>query len=422
MQHVDYDMDDLYKRAAENYHLEKPDWDWNSVKSRLTDDPADNVIVAPVMKKRIRTGVIAILLFLLLSTSFIFYTLQSDITVAHFNEAVTGAIPLTNDKYFENNSSSVVTGTSNRLPDTFIEQAKMHNGTNEIGVDGSPHTQSIIKATGDNHDVGKGNKVSIHAQDDSEIGDISMNEGTLTNTYIGPSGKNILIEKLTTKKKSMDQLAGLIPQNVVSEQIGRKKKNKSGFYIGLAAGVDFSKVKSRPYRPGFNGGILGGYSINSKLSVEIGLFEVTKHYSSEGKYFNMDKMNGSMPSGMIINNLESKSKMVEIPFKAKYNIIHKTNIDLFVSAGTSFYIMTSEHNKYNVTYNGGQEKMTADYKKNSYKFPATANISMGYQHTVSKQIDLRIEPFLRIPLQGIGIGSLPVASTGIHAGIIRRLK
>ena len=77
---------------------------------------------------------------------------------------------------------------------------------------------------------------------------------------------------------------------------------------------------------------------------------------------------------------------------------------------------------YNVTMNGTAEKTTGMYVKNNYGLPAVANISIGYAHTVSKYLELRIAPFLKIPLQGMGVGNLPITSMGLHAGIIHRFK
>ncbi len=129
-----------------------------------------------------------------------------------------------------------------------------------------------------------------------------------------------------------------------------------------------------------------------------------------------------MPSGMIINNLKSNSSVIEIPLKVRYDFMSKNNSDLFVTGGVSSYIITKEKNIYNVTLNGNQEKLGEVYKKNNYGLPAVANVSIGYEHSVSKNLNVRIETFLKIPLQGMGVGSLPVTSAGLQIGITGRLK
>jgi hypothetical protein len=62
------------------------------------------------------------------------------------------------------------------------------------------------------------------------------------------------------------------------------------------------------------------------------------------------------------------------------------------------------------------------YKNNSYEFPAAAVFSAGYEQHISKRINVRIEPFLKWPLQGIGIGNLPVTTAGLQFAITSQLK
>jgi hypothetical protein len=90
--------------------------------------------------------------------------------------------------------------------------------------------------------------------------------------------------------------------------------------------------------------------------------------------------------------------------------------------GISAYIMTTESNRYHVTMNGNTEMMTGVYRNYSYGLPAVASISAGYQKNLSKFINVRIEPFLKIPLTGMGVGNLPITSAGLQVGITRILK
>ena len=212
-----------------------------------------------------------------------------------------------------------------------------------------------------------------------------------------------------------------------SANVPLKKKpsaedNTRGLYFGLIAGPDLSKVHSRPFNFGFDVGLLFGYKINSKISLETGLIKGRKNYTSDGSNFNMSKIRQSMPAGMTINDLTSKSNLIEIPLKVKYSFTTKRNSGFFVSGGLSSYIMTMEKNLYNTSVNGNPEKFNGVYYKNNYRFPADATISAGYEHGISSYLDFKIEPFLKIPLQGVGVGSLPVTSTGLHIGIARRLK
>ncbi|MEO6706898.1 MAG: outer membrane beta-barrel protein [Ginsengibacter sp.] len=192
-------------------------------------------------------------------------------------------------------------------------------------------------------------------------------------------------------------------------------------YAGIIGVADFSKVKASPFKaPGFGAGILVGYKINKSLFIETGISGVTKYYSSDGNNFN--EKGASMPDGMVINNLDGKSKILEIPVKIGYRFYQKKNVNLFAAGGVSTYIMTNEKNNYNVTMNGNLEKMEGTYKKDNVKIPSVFNISAGLEHRLSGLFQIRIEPYLKLPLQGVGVGKLPVTSAGIQIGLIGSLQ
>jgi hypothetical protein len=129
-----------------------------------------------------------------------------------------------------------------------------------------------------------------------------------------------------------------------------------------------------------------------------------------------------MPVGMEIINLESHSFLMEIPLSVRYDFLQKSNYSLEVSTGISSYIMTKEQNLYSATVNGIEEKMQGVYHTYNYRWPAVASLSVGFDRIVFKTLNFRIEPYLKIPLQGIGVGNLPVTSAGIQIGITRHFN
>jgi hypothetical protein len=49
-------------------------------------------------------------------------------------------------------------------------------------------------------------------------------------------------------------------------------------------------------------------------------------------------------------------------------------------------------------------------------------LSVGYNHNITSKIKLRIEPYIKLPIRKIGIGKMPITSTGVYFGIVRDLK
>lgn len=195
---------------------------------------------------------------------------------------------------------------------------------------------------------------------------------------------------------------------------------RKGFYAGVVTGPLFDEVKNQGLKKaGFSAALVGGYRFNAHWSIESGLLLAKKPYFSTGKYFSMDKVGGSMPQGMEILSLEGKNIMLEIPVKVKYDFLQQLNHYFFSTAGLSSVIITNEKNNYLVAMNGVQQAMISSYKNRSRSAAATLDFSAGYEFKIGKSDHIRIEPYIQVPLKGMGVGSMPMKSSGIRLGIIK---
>ena len=46
---------------------------------------------------------------------------------------------------------------------------------------------------------------------------------------------------------------------------------------------------------------------------------------------------------------------------------------------------------------------------------------MGYTHRLGKITDLRVGPYLKLPVQGVRVGNLNLMSAGLHIGVTGKL-
>ena len=61
--------------------------------------------------------------------------------------------------------------------------------------------------------------------------------------------------------------------------------------------------------------------------------------------------------------------------------------------------------------------MDGHYSTHQNYFAAAINMSAGYEWNAGGNVNIRIEPYLQIPLKPIGMGSMNVTSAGIYLGI-----
>jgi hypothetical protein len=189
-------------------------------------------------------------------------------------------------------------------------------------------------------------------------------------------------------------------------------------YVGFIAGPQYSETKWQGFsNAGLGAGLLAGFHLKTKLAIESGFILSTKYYASAGEYFNMSKLSATMPSGMKLIRVRSKISVLEIPINMKYDVLKVKNGNLFVSGGISSYILINEKNQYQGLLNGNNEIMTGNYPEHQNYFAASINVSAGYEHSVGKNVRLRIEPYFQIPMKRIGMGSMHVVSAGVYLAI-----
>ncbi len=189
-------------------------------------------------------------------------------------------------------------------------------------------------------------------------------------------------------------------------------------HIGLIYSPDFSEVRYNfENKVGYNWGITLGYQLTGRLSLNSGLIFTAKHYGAFGEDFHA-------PPDYWINRLHldfvrGECTMTEIPLNLRYDFNRTGNTSFFVSSGLSSYLMRHEDYKfYYHDYNAGFAGIRdEDYdNRHNYLF-SVLNLSAGFETSISRSFSLQLEPYMKIPLRGIGLGRVDLSSYGINAAL-----
>jgi hypothetical protein len=200
-------------------------------------------------------------------------------------------------------------------------------------------------------------------------------------------------------------------------------KPKSSFmYVGISGAPDLSTVKFQSSKGvGTTFGVLLGYAFNKNWAVETGVYLDRKHYYTDGEYFDTKGVN---LNGLKLISVNGDCYMWEVPVNVRYNFNTEGKTKWFATAGLSTYFMTREKYYYDVSYNNGnpwQANTPWDLRKPSQYWFSIVNLSAGFEQRLGNIGNLRIEPYVRLPLSGLGTGKLNIMSTGLNIGITRRL-
>lgn len=420
MQYVNDDMDELFRSAAENYPLDTRGADWSRVLNAM--EGRDEQTTVPQKKNKYGRF---LWLLLLLPMGIIcnrVYTPGVD-PGKGFAGRSTGTINTTT-------RSAVKPGTrkadqKNADVTTVGEESQTVRAAENI-----PKTAAISQgSTFDNRKqslkknvfAGRFNMVRTapaSREYESNVADKGFAHEAVLRTYTrqvsfnrSNRGQPILINR---------SLVPIINSSGQNRKLKSPERRQKKFYLGLMGGLDATTVKFQKIESaGHDFGLLVGYRINSKWSIEAGSFVEQKFYYSDGKYFNTSKLN--LPPTWWIDDVSGNCKMIEVPLSIRYNLAVHKNSTWFSTLGTSSYFMKQEDYVYNYYYGSyGPVAHEKRYDNGSTNLFSSISVSAGYTHQLGGVGDLRIEPYVKLPLSGIGTGKLPLFSTGIHVGVSRK--
>jgi hypothetical protein len=390
MKHWNDDMDELFKRSGNDYPLRTGESEWDTIAQRLQNTPVTS------KKKNRKRYKGLIMLFLTIG---LLASLLTQLTNRNFSPGY---------KILSDQPGYV--GSSNPGKSQDLIKQKEDIATSHI-------SQNIS--------VVNRQKTKKNVIDNSSALTIQTKQGRIATTSLTrPSGS-------ASFPSYTDTITGIIEKRVIPEieqpeDPGKqtefatpKNKKKYGFYAGFVTGPQLNEVKSQGMRKLSIGlGIVGGYRFSRNISLETGIHFSKKHYFSDGKYFNMKNPDPAMPPDMKVLTIEGNSSLFEWPVKLRYDLLQKNKTTLFSSAGISSYFLIKEKNNYVTMMNGNQDQMTGNYKNTNRYIAAAINLSAGYEYKTGNQNSIRLEPYIQIPIKGIGVGSMPVTSAGLHIGII----
>jgi hypothetical protein len=417
MQDMSPDMEDLMRKASEAYPLKETDDRWDEIASKIKTPAPTTELKTESGYKKYFASILLLLLFLFVGFFFFNKTgvdkfrKPASIQTDKPNEDIKPAqnYNLEKAKQLLTNKSNITVQENAGKHDLYSEKDKYKLSTTK---------QKAI----DNNNLNKKN-----VNDDEEIDNYSNLVSNNNEPAIIFKKQNVAINKLEVPFDYPE--FSLHPKtfffnwdnSVLSSQKRKGGFYNRGFYYGLVGGPGFNTIKNQEFKKaGWNIGLVGGYYFSKKFSVETGLLFSQKYYTTMGDYFSMKEIGSAMPSAMKIMAVDGYSKMIEIPVLFCYDFIQNNKRSFFSLAGFSSYMLTNEDNQYHTSMNGTEEMMYGTYKNNKRYFAASLDLGVGYAQKFGNKNNIRFQPYLQIPLKGVGVGNLQIMGAGLLIAIIRQ--
>jgi hypothetical protein len=465
MKYNNGDMDDLFRRASEGYPLRTDSADWDRLAGALNDEPGPP---SDQEEKRRRRG--AFWWFLLIPLAGVGY-LTWQVGVHHSMAGSGGAgvvaaapsgkvtAPVTGrGGGADGKGGGAARGGGGGVAATREEVRELRTRVDSGASVGDVHksemgsksgsegvvTDADGSGRGDKRVSGGGKVRSLRTRDDGGTDvagrsgtDVAGSRGTEVEARRGTEVEGPSRVEAVGKDGEVDHDAALAaldlrrapiggsyhvdvnvvaPKAAANNTVPAAKKHSHG-YIGVFGAPDFSTVRFQTMKGvGTTFGVLLGYSFNERWAVETGLSLDEKKYYTAGEYFKV-----TMQSGYNLLNVDGTCNMWEIPVNVRYNFNASPKMRWFATAGFSTYLMSRENYTYQYEYNWTTGDSSWDIHKPSQYWFSIINLSAGFEQRIGKIGNLRLEPYVRIPLSGIGTGKLPILSAGVNIGFTHQL-
>jgi len=199
-----------------------------------------------------------------------------------------------------------------------------------------------------------------------------------------------------------------------------KKGSANGLSISFSAGPDVSSVGLGEW--GKVQGVYGigvAYTFAERFTVRTGFYTANKVYTAEPSDY---KPSSPLPNYTYLDKVDADCKVYEIPLTLAYRFGKSQKHTWFGAAGLSTYLMKEEDYDYLYKYpnNTTYTHRTSYYSENKNLF-SVVSLSGGYTRTLSSTFSLSAEPYLKIPLTGVGNGNVQLNSAGVLFTISAKL-
>ena len=198
-----------------------------------------------------------------------------------------------------------------------------------------------------------------------------------------------------------------------------KPAHEPHFYVALVGAPDVSTVKFFSIeKPMANVGLLLEYRLSNRLRVNTGLLRANKQYTARREDYDFGA-NTARVYQRDFTDVEGSCTVLDVPLNLRYDLIARPRYRVFGSAGLSSFFMQREDYSYeypNPTTGAPSYWNGSATNQNQHYF-SILNLSAGYERSLSARWSLQAEPYLKLPLAGLGNGKLRLTSAGVFFGV-----
>jgi hypothetical protein len=230
-----------------------------------------------------------------------------------------------------------------------------------------------------------------------------------------PQASNSIVRTKTDAAQSTDSThISTSPQiaptsSVVTTKPAENIKSVGRLSFSVIAAPDISSSPANlGTKVSTNLGLLATYSLTKKLSLSTGVIYARKLYDYGGA-----SVSAYEGSGKAMETF-ADCRVLDIPLNLNYSVYSKGQNSISLNTGLSSYLMLNEKYKYISNDDLGNTKTSVIKinNENQHLF-GVANLGVSFNRKINSQLSIGVQPFIKIPLTGIGYHDTRLRSTGV---------
>ena len=185
------------------------------------------------------------------------------------------------------------------------------------------------------------------------------------------------------------------------------------FWVGLVAAPDVSTVKLAGVQPPqANVGLLLEYRLGSRLRLSTGLLRATKRYVARRDDYDWGAYHARVYQ-RDFTEVEAACTVLDVPLNLRYDLLVRPGYLLFGSVGLSSFFMQRERYTYEYVDNNAPQYWERTAVNENQHLLRVLNVAGGYERRLGPHWSVQAEPYLKLPLAGVGLGKVQLASAGV---------
>lgn len=182
--------------------------------------------------------------------------------------------------------------------------------------------------------------------------------------------------------------------------------------LSVIAAPDITDTKASINRKvSSNFGFLLHYPISKKLSLSTGAIYAKKVYDYGGTTA------AGYGEAAAAWKLDADCFVLDVPLNLTYQVAQKQNYTFSVNTGLSSYIMLKEKYRINTDPQASNSIINVNINNQNRHFFGVANFSVTVDRKISDRVSVGIQPFVKVPLTGIGYYNYDLRSKGVAVSL-----